>query len=274
MLAQGKSPLDIGMLYVVKFSSDGTGKWIPLQWNRGPLTPANGWIDQADVLIRTRQAADVDGATRLHRPEWVTGNPLTQDIFVALTNGSGNNSAVNSNRDPNPYGHIIKLREPFGDHTRVAFTWSVFMIAGDDQYDATVPAAQSFFGSPDGIWCDDDGRLWIQTDFSNSSQNRADRGYDRIGNNQMLAADPATGELKRFLTGPRGCEVTGVIMTPDKRTMFVNIQHPGESTSCWNGLNGTPSTANPSTVSSWPFGGRPRPATVEIRKLHGGVIGS
>ena len=274
MLAQGNSPLDIGMLYVAKFNSDGTGKWIPLQWNRGPLTPANGWIDQADVLIRTRQAADAVGATRLHRPEWVTENPLTQDIFVALTNGSGNNSVVNSNRDPNPYGHIIKLREPFGDHTRVNFTWSVFMIAGDNQYDATVPAAQSIFGSPDGIWCDDDGRLWIQTDISNSSQNRADRGYDRIGNNQMLAADPATGELKRFLTGPRGCEVTGVIMTPDKRTMFVNIQHPGESTSYWNGLNGTPSTANPSTVSSWPFGGRPRPATVVIRKLDGGVIGS
>lgn len=148
------------------------------------------------------------------------------------------------------------------------------MIAGDPQYDATVPATQALFGSPDGIWCDYDGRLWIQTDISNSAQNRADRGYDRIANNQMLAADPATGEIKRFLTGPRGCEITGVHTTPDGRTMFVNVQHPGESTSYWNGLNGTPSTANPTTVSSWPYGTRARPATVVVRKLDGGVIGT
>jgi secreted PhoX family phosphatase len=273
-LAAGESPLDQGVLFVARFDANGNGTWIPLVFGAGPLTEANGWQDQADILIRTRQAADAVGATRCHRPEWITENATTRDIFVAFTNGTGNNSAVNSGRDPNPYGHIIKLREPFGDHTRLTFTWSVYMIAGDSQYDATVPATQPLFGSPDGLWSDYDGRLWIQTDISNSSQNRADRGYDRIANNQMLAADPATGELKRFLTGPRGCEITGVHTTPDGKTMFVNVQHPGESTNYWNGLNGTPSTANPSTVSTWPFGGRPRPATVVVRKLDGGVIGT
>jgi hypothetical protein len=84
----------------------------------------------------------------------------------------------------------------------------------------------------------------------------------------------ATGELKRFLTGPRGCEITGIAMTPDRRTMFVNVQHPGESTTFWNNLFGAPTTANPSTVSCWPFGGRPRPATVVIRKTDGGKIGT
>jgi secreted PhoX family phosphatase len=150
----------------------------------------------------------------------------------------------------------------------------VFLLAGDPAYDAAVPADQPLFGSPDGLWIDPDARAWIQTDISNSSQNLASRGYDRIGNNQMLAADPATGELRRFLTGPRGCEVTGVITTPDQRTMFVNIQHPGESTTFWNNLNGAPSTASPSTVSSWPFGGRPRPATLVIQKIDGGKIGT
>ena len=80
--------------------------------------------------------------------------------------------------------------------------------------------------------------------------------------------------VRRFLTGPRGCEITGVITTPDQRTMFVNVQHPGESTTFWNEQFGAPSTGNPATVSSWPFGGRPRPATVVIRKLDGGKIGS
>ena len=106
------------------------------------------------------------------------------------------------------------------------------------------------------------------------------RGYDRIGNNAMLAANPETGEVKRFLTGPRGCEITGVTMTPDQRTMFVNVQHPGESTTYWNNQFGSPNPYAPWRVSSWPYGTaadpyrRPRPATVVIRKLDGGRIGS
>jgi uncharacterized protein len=271
--AQGESPLDHGTLYVAKFHADGAGDWLPLVHGVGPLVSANGWIDQADVLIRTRMAADAVGATRLHRPEWVAVHPHTQDVYVTLTNGTSNNAAVNSGRDPNPYGHIIRFSEGKGTGD-TEFEWSVFLLAGDPAYDASVPADQAVFGSPDGIWIDDSGIVWIQTDISNSSQNRAERGYDNIGNNQMLAADPYTGEVRRFLTGPRGCEITGVTMTPDRRTMFVNVQHPGESTTFWNNVYGSPSTATPSTVSSWPYGGRPRPATVVIRKQDGGHIGS
>jgi len=145
--------------------------------------------------------------------------------------------------------------------------------------DPNVPPDQSVFGSPDGIWVDPSGIVWIQTDISKSSQNLASRAHGAIGNNAMLAAVPETGELKRFMTGPRGCEITGVVMTPDQRTMFVNIQHPGESTTYWNNQNGgAPTTANPSTVSNWPYGNasnprRPRPATVVIRRLDGGRIG-
>ena len=199
-------------------------------------------------------------------------HPKTKEVFLTLTNGTGNNAAVNSSRDPNPYGHIVRFNEVGNADT--AFEWDIFLLAGDPAYDPAVPAGQPVFGSPDGIWVDNSGIVWIQTDISNSSQNLASRGYDHIGNNAMLAADPETGELRRFLTGPRGCEITGVTMTPDQRTMFVNVQHPGESTTFWNNQFGAPSTANPSTVSSWPFGGRPRPSTVVIRKLDGGRIGS
>ena len=120
---------------------------------------------------------------------------------------------------------------------------------------------------------DPDGRLWIQTDISNSSQLRADRGYDRIGNNQLLAADPVTGDIGRFLVGPRGCEITGMTLTPDQETMFVNVQHPGEATAAI----GTPTPENPRAVSNWPDfdpAGRPRAATVVIRKVGGGRIGT
>jgi secreted PhoX family phosphatase len=272
--ALGQSPLDHGTLYVAKFEANGEGNWLPLKHGVGPLTCANGWADQADVLIRTRMAADAVGATRLHRPEWVTVEEHSRDVYVTLTNGSGNSSPVNSDRNPNPYGHIVRIREQNRKNTAKSFDWDIFALGGDPAYDPAVPASQALFGSPDGIWSDPDGRLWIQTDISNSSQNRADRGYDNIKNNMMLAANTNTGEIKRFLTGPRGCEVTGVIMTPDQKTMFVNIQHPGESTTFWNNQFGAPSTANPTTVSSWPFNGRPRSATVVITKNDGGKIGT
>lgn len=270
--ARGESPLDHGTLHAAMFDVNGSGTWLPLVHGEGPLTVANGWVDQADVLIRTRMAADAVGATRLHRPEWVAVHPTSGEVFVTLTNGTGNSAPVNSGRNPNPYGHIVRFVEDQRDDRW--FEWDVFLLAGDQAYDPAVPAGQSIFGSPDGIWVDPQGIVWIQTDISNSSQNRADRGYDGIKNNAMLAANPRTGEVRRFLTGPRGCEITGVIMTPDSRTMFVNVQHPGESTTHWNALFGEPTTASPSTVSSWPFGGRPRPATVVIRREDGGRIGS
>ncbi|MDO8364164.1 MAG: PhoX family phosphatase [Actinomycetota bacterium] len=275
--ARRRSPLDHGTLYVAQFDAVGNGTWLPLVHGAGVLTVANGWADQADVLIRTRQAADAVGATRCHRPEWITVDHETRDVYVAFTNGSGNNAAVNSLRDPNPYGHIVRIMEAGANNAALTFSWDIYVAAGDPAYDATLPATQTIFGSPDGLWMDDDRRLWIQTDISNSSQNLASRFYDHIGNNQMLVSDPDTGEIRRFLTGPRGCELTGITVTPDQRTMFVNIQHPGESTTYWNTLNGgAPTVSNPSAVSSWPYGAghRPRPATVVIRKLDGGKIGS
>ena len=268
----GKSPLDWGTLYVAKFNADGSGQWIPLVHGQGPLTVANGWADQADVLLRTRQAADVSGATKLDRPEWVAVHPRNNDVYVSLTNGTSGTPGI-SPRNPNPYGHIAHIVEAGGDNAALTFRWDIFVLAGDPAYDAAVNVNGDIFGSPDGLWIDDDGRLWIETDISNSSQNLASRGYDRIGNNALLAADPATGEIRRFLVGPRGCEITGIITTPDQQTMFVNIQHPGETTTAW----GTPTPANPRLVSNWPDfdpDGRPRSATVVIRKIGGGKIGT
>ena len=273
-LKRRSSPLDHGTLYVAKFEADGSGSWLPLVHGVGPLIDANGWFDQADVLIRTRQAADTLGATRLHRPEWIAVDERSKDVYVTLTNGSGNSAPVNSGRDPNPYGHVVRFSERHRDNTQLSFEWDILVLAGDPAYDPSVPTDQPIFGSPDGIYVDEDGLVWIETDISNSSQHRADRGYDNIGNNQILVADPRTDEIKRFLTGPRGCEMTGITMTPDQRTLFVNVQHPGESTSYWNALNGAPSVDDPTAVSSWPFGGRPRPATVVVRKADGGKIGS
>ncbi len=272
-MSSRRSPLDEGTLYVAKFAANGTGAWLPLVHGQGVLTTANGWIDQADVLIRTRQAADAVGATKMDRPEWCAVNPRTQNVYVTLTNGSGWEAPSSPNpRAPNPYGHILEITHEGGDHTAATMRWSVFLLAGDPAFDPLVQLnASNIFGSPDGLWIDDDGRFWIQTDISNGSQNRAN--YANIKNNMMLAADPANADLKRFLTGPRGAEITGITATPDQRTLFVNIQHPGESTTAW----GTPTPENPRAVSNWPDfdpAGRPRPATVVIRRTDGGKVGA
>ena len=107
---------------------------------------------------------------------------------------------------------------------------------------------------------DPSNRLWIQTDVSSGTTNTGD--YAGFGNNQMLCADPYTGETRRFLQGPNRCEITGVFVTPDEKTMFVGIQHPGESPS-----NDPLDPAFPKSESSWPGGpasGRPRSACIVI----------
>jgi uncharacterized protein len=114
--------------------------------------------------------------------------------------------------------------------------------------------------------------VWIQTD--SSAQNMASADWANIGNNQMVAADPSTGEVRRFLTGPIGCEITAVQLTPDMRTMFVNIQHPGEAPLPHPGRN---DPKKPKAISSWPDadkGGRPRSATIAIRRKDGGIVGT
>ena len=133
----------------------------------------------------------------------------------------------------------------------------------------------------DGIGFDGAGRLWIQTDgnFSNSGD------YAGQGNNQMLVADPESKEIRRFLVGPSGCEITGLAFSPDYRTMFINVQHPGEAGSHPRApdasMRGSLSmdeylAQNPLAFSQWPEagGGRPRSATVVITKDDGGVVGS
>jgi uncharacterized protein len=276
--ATNREILDRGTLYVARFSADGSGDWLELTYGKNGLTEANGFRSQADVLINARGAADTVGATKMDRPEWVAVNPLNREVAIALTNNSNRGAANQPGVDPpnpraaNVYGHIMRWNEQGGDHAAVRFAWTIFVLAGDArQTDANKKGniKGDAFGSPDGLWYDPRGVLWIQTDVSTASLYAGD--YANIGNNQMLAADPATGEVKRFLTGPRNCEVTGVAQTPDGRTMFVNIQHPGEPGS------GENNPANPGALSTWPDGpgiGRPRSATVVITKDDGGVIGA
>lgn len=261
--AANRDLLDQGTLYVARFNADGGGEWVELTHGKNGLTAANGFDSQAAVVIYARAAADRAGATKMDRPEWIARHPETGDVYLTLTNNSarGTQGREGPNpanpRAPNHHGHIVRWSEAGGDHAALHFRWEVFQFGGDQ------------YASPDGLLIDPRGVLWVQTDISPAVLLKGE--HAKFGNNQMLAVDPVTREVRRFMTGPRGCEVTGACMTLDGRTLFVNIQHPGEI----GGPGVDPK--NPRVLSNWPDyrpDGRPRSGTVAIRRGDGGVVGT
>lgn len=267
------SLLDDGTLYVARFNADGSGDWLALKFGENGLTPENGFQSQADVLVNTRLAADHVGATKMDRPEWGAVDPKSGAVYFTLTNNTRRTlvqvDAANP-RAANAFGQIIRWTELGNDHAATRFDWDLFVIAGDKSQSKTFAGKalgeDNIFACPDGLWFDADARLWIQTDIGENEQNKG--ALEPFGNNQMLCADANTGEIRRFLTGPVGQEITGITSTPDGRTFFINVQHPGATTTEAQFKDGTLS-------SHWPTGsGYPRSATVVVTKLDGGVIGS
>ena len=233
--------LSEGQLYVAKFNDDMTGTWIA-------LTPEDTGMSEAEISIFTRMAATEVSATTMDRPEWVAVNPRAVEAYCCLTNNSrrgakNDDGSIRTNaagepmvanvvnpRDVNRYGQIVRWRPHNDDHAASTFDWDLYVMAGNPNVHADGLYAGSaninagnLFNSPDGMMIDSTGLIWIQTDGDDSNEG----DFAGMGNNQMLAGDPATGEIRRFLTGPTGAEVTGLTWSADRRTMFVGIQHPG-----------------------------------------------
>ncbi len=230
-----RDALENGTVHVAKFSDDGTGKWIP-------LTPETTGIETAAlVAIHTRQAGSAVGATTMDRPEWVASNPHRAEVYCCLTNNKNRGKKPNAGGDPTPvggpnprpenlYGQIVRWRPDNGDHTAEGFSWDLFVVAGnpvvhdDARAGSANVDAENMFNSPDGLKFDSQGGLWIQTDGNYSNEG----DFAGHGNNQMLHASADSGDIARFLVGPNQCEVTGLCWSPDRTTMFVGLQHPGE----------------------------------------------
>ncbi|MDJ0778061.1 MAG: PhoX family phosphatase [Gammaproteobacteria bacterium] len=243
MRRQGKSPLDEGTLYVARFDADGTGEWLELSMNN----PALAFFgSDANILTYARLAADTVGATPMDRPEWTTVAP-DGSVYCTLTNNSLRTVADAANPlAPNADGHIVRWKDS-KRFTGTTFEWDIFILAKDTH------STEESFSDPDGLYADPDGRLFIQTD-----------GGQKDGlNNQLVIADTKTKEIRRLFTGVTGDEITGVTMTPDRRTLFINTQHPG---------NGDPALTNfPAPTDG---ATRPRDCTFVIRRKNGGIIGS
>lgn len=268
--------LDHGTLYVARFDAGdgnpdrpkGQGQWIELTHGKNGIDASSGFADQAQVLIQARLAASVVQATRMDRPEWIVVSPKDGQVYCTLTNNvkrgeDGQPVGGPNPREKNVYGQILRWRTGNDDHGALSFTWDLFVVAGNPGVHAGQPKGgssnitpENMFNSPDGLGFDQAGRLWILTDgdYSNSGD------FAGMGNNQMLCADPQSGEIRRFMVGPVGCEVTGIAFAPDQKTLFVGIQHPGE--------NGG------STFPEHLPNGKPRSSVMAITREDGGIIGA
>jgi hypothetical protein len=254
-----------GRLYVAKFADGGRGEWVEL------TLEGTGMKSLAEICVYTRQAASAVKATTMDRPEWVAVNPSKPEVYCCLTNNTNRGKKPNAGGDatpvggPNPragnkYGQIVRWVPDGGDHLTDGFAWDLFVVAGNPAVHADANAGSgnihkdNMFNSPDGLVFSPGGMLWIQTD-GNYSDTGAFAGH---GNNQMLVADPATGEIARFMVGPKECEITGLTWSTDRRTMFVGIQHPGEKGN-----------------SHFPDGGATTPcsAVIAVTRKDGGMIG-
>jgi uncharacterized protein len=263
--AANRDLLDDGVLYVARYNEDGTGEWLPLIYGQGPLTEENGFTSQGDVLVKTRLAADLLGATKMDRPEDIETNPVTGKVYIVLTNntqrGTEGRAAVDAAnpRPENRFGHILEVTETNNDHSATTFTWDIFLLAGDPADESTYFAGYdksqvSMIANPDNITFDMMGNLWISTDGQPGTLEVNDGlfGVPVEGNER--------GYLRQFFSTPTGAECSGPEFTPDNTGLFIAVQHPGEG-----GTYDAP-------IAFWPDGGISRPSVVVVSKEDGGPI--
>ena len=222
--------LDSGTLYVARFDVDGSVEWLPIVHGHGPLTVENGFATQADVLIETRRAADLLGATPMDRPEDVEPDPRTGSVWVMLTNNHKRTAEQVDAANPraeNRFGHIVQIVEPDGDFASTRSRWEILVKCGSPD-DPSVGAdwnpltsENGWFGSPDNCAIDPSGRLWIATD-GNEETGAADGLW------AMSVAGDRRGTGKAFFRAPVGAEVCGPKFTPDGGSLFLAVQHPGD----------------------------------------------
>lgn len=233
-ISDSTTSLKSGKLYVAHLEQ---GRWIPLDINSDEKLKTK-FKTQLDLLIRTREAAKIVSATPLDRPEDIEIHPQTKDVYVALTNNKSKG---------NYFGSLLRIQEKGGDASSLEFTHSTFLAGGED----------TGFACPDNLAFDRNGNLWFTTDISGSALNKDT--YLNFKNNSLFYVPmkgPGSGRAHRVASGPVGSELTGPCFSPDGKTLFLSVQHPGEKSKSLTELS-----------SHWPGGGDsiPRPSVVAIQ---------
>lgn len=228
--SKGRANSDLladGTLYVASLKS---GTWIALTYdavkkaldNPKFKTPAGLkgtkedflklFQSQADVVTNCHEAAILLGGMPTDRPEDIEISPFDNTVFICHTN---------NDLHGNIHGHITRIFEKDDDLGAASFDFEIFAAGG----------RQSGFSSPDNLAFDANGDLWVVTDISSSSLNKGI--YSSFMNNGLFViptSGPSKGHALQFASGPNDCELTGPFFTPDEKTLFLSVQHPGENT--------------------------------------------
>ncbi len=225
-----------GTLYVADTIN---GKWLALDWESQPILKER-FKDQTEVLVRAREAAKLLGASALNRPEDIEIDPLTGNIFVSLTNNKAKDDF---------HGSILKIEETDGQFDALTFKASTYKAGGEE----------SGFSCPDNLAFDLSGNLWITSDMSGSAMNKEEGPYMPFKNNSLFVIPrygKDAGKVIRVASAPKDAELTGPWFSPDGKTLFLSVQHPGEQTRDLN-----------QPTSQWPFDNDhiPKPAVVAIK---------
>jgi len=222
-----------GILYVANIEK---GEWISLSYKDQPILQKH-FKSQTEVLIRLREAAKLLGATPLNRPEDIEFDPNTGNVLVTLTNNYAKGDY---------YGRILKIEEDSPDKTGLKFKADTFIAGG----------AELGFACPDNMAFDPRGNLWFTSDMSGSLMNKEEK-YKPFGNNGLFVFDVQNDQVIQVASAPMDAEFTGPYFSPDGSSLFLSVQHPGETSTSLdkNGLS-----------SHWPDGGDsiPRSAVLVI----------
>jgi hypothetical protein len=296
-----RSLLDNGKLYAARFEADGTGRWIEITLAAANAAPRNSgesaFANIGDLKVRNREAARRLGATQMDRPEDVecpkdeafrgkgsvyvvcTGNDSDQ----GLAGNAANPRRINGGAQEKNYtGHIVRIHEKDDDHAATDFTWEIFLSGGDHaSQDALQPRTDGIvhnlsswvnglqissgdrFAMPDNITFDNGGNAWFTTDGTAESFPCNDGIY------VVSTTAAAPRQVKRFLTGPIGCEITGPLLSPDNKTFFCGLQHIGDN----NGQGSRYRAQRPTPFSTFPNDTWPRDTIVYVRRKDGGIVG-
>lgn len=219
--------LEDGTLYVADLKS---GKWVPVTHEAVSKRLANEsfkapsgvkgtreellakFQNQGDVVTNCHEAALIVGGTPTDRPEDIEVSPFDNTVFICHTNNDSHG---------NIHGHITRIFEKDNDLGSTEFDFEIFIAGG----------RQSGFSSPDNLVFDSNGNLWVVTDISSSSHNKG--VYTSFKNNGLFVVPthgPAMAQALQFASAPIESELTGPFFTPDERTLFLSVQHPGELT--------------------------------------------
>lgn len=224
-----------GTLYVANTE---TGKWVSLNIDEQPILKEN-FKSQTEVLIYLRKAAKLVGGTPLARPEDIEIDPMTGNILISLTNNKPKGDY---------YGSILKIEETDGKYDSLTFQSDVYLAGGPE----------TGFACPDNMAFDTAGNLWFTSDISGGDMKKpeyADAGFKNNGLYVVPRSGPQAGKVIQVASAPTESEFTGPFFSPDGKTLFLSVQHPGEYSQDLDNL-----------TSHWPEGGTsiPKSSVVTI----------